>query len=150
MLRSHQSLYKALKLVVNYFFATLDKLAKFPPNRSNKQVIHFEQISFSQTYRLQPTHPIHDSDTNTRNRKMKVRNWCGTQPVSDLNPLEAQSPVEGRSRRCTGSRLPWVISTIYMACLALYLFAIRINSGCRSTLPAKGSFEAGFSTDLGR
>ena len=81
---------------------------------------------------------------------MKVRNWYGTKPVSVLNPQEAQSPVERPSRRCRGSRLPWVISTVSMACLALYLFAIRINPGCRSTSPAEGNFETGFSTDLGR
>lgn len=91
--------------------------------------------------------------------KMKAfRNMCSTKPVSYLTHLEeAQSLVEKldlvpgkrRTRRCTGSKLPWIISTIISTSLTLFLFVTRPSLNCASTSPV-GSFETGFSTDLGR
>lgn len=95
--------------------------------------------------------------------KMKAfRNMCGsmcsTKPASHLTHLEeAQSLVEkphlvpGKrpTRRCTGSKLPWITSTIISTSIALFLLVTRPSLNCASTSP-EGSFETGFSTDLGR
>lgn len=86
------------------------------------------------------------------------RNVCDTKPAPYVTHLEeAQSLVEKSdlipskrpTRRCTGSKLPWIISTITSTSLTLFLFATRPSLNCASTSPV-GSFETGFSTDLGR
>lgn len=91
--------------------------------------------------------------------KLKAfRDIRGTKPASYLTHLEeAQSLVEkldlvpGRrpTRRCTGSKLPWIISTIISTSLTLFLYITQPNLNCASTSPV-GTFETGFSSDLGR
>lgn len=91
--------------------------------------------------------------------KMKaLRNVCCTQPDSELTHLEEAQTLVGKidlvpgkrpNRPCTESKLPWIISTVITTSLALFLFVTQPSLNCASTSPA-GSFETGFSTDLGR
>lgn len=87
-----------------------------------------------------------------------LRNIFRTNPDSYLTQLEkAQSLVEkldlvpGKrpTRPCTESKLPWIISTVISTFLALFLFVTQPSLNCAST-SLVGSFETGFSTDLGR
>lgn len=87
-----------------------------------------------------------------------LRNMCRTKPDSDLTHLEEAQSLVGKldlvpgkrpTRPCTESKLPWIISTVISTSLALSLFVTQPNLNCASTSPV-GSFETGFSTDLGR
>ena len=91
--------------------------------------------------------------------KMKaLRNMCRIKPDSYLTHLEeAQCLVEklnlvpGKrpTRACTRSKLPWIISTVISTYCVLFLFVTQPSLNCASTSQV-GSFETGFSTDLGR
>lgn len=135
----------------------VDKL-EFPAQLCSKQYSFYE--SFPQypplTYRL---HKLISFTMRFLEVKMKaLRNMCRTKPDSYLTHLEeAQSLVEkldlvpGKrpTRPCTGSKLPWIISTAILAFFALFLFLTQPSLNCASTSHV-GSFQTGFSTDLGR
>lgn len=87
-----------------------------------------------------------------------LRNMCRTKSDSDLTDLEEAQSLVGKldlvpgkrpTRACTESKLPWIISTVISASLALFLFLTQPSLNCASTSPV-GSLETGFSTDLGR
>lgn len=146
-----------LRPIRSFLLHTVDKL-EIPAQLSSKQSSFYD--SFPQypslTYRLQQ---LISFTMRYLELIMKAfRNMCRTKPDSYLTHLEeAQSLVEkpnlapGKrpTRTCTGSKLPWIISTAISTSLALFLFVTQPSLDCASPSPV-GSFETGFSTDLGR
>lgn len=146
-----------LRLSSRLLLRTVDKI-EIPTQLLIKQFSfygYFYQNS-SLTYRLHQ--PISFMMRYLEAKMKAFRNLCDTKPASYLTHLEeAQSLVEktqlvpGKrpTRRCTGSKLPWILSTIMSTSLTLFLFVTRPSLNCTSTSPV-GNFETGFSTDLGR